>query len=170
MSAEARPITAEAFAEALTALPLGSVYSKALELHNSMAHLERSNVELRLFIQETPDGDKDCEEAIAENEGVMKRMSERIELVKAEVEGRGQKWIDLLGPTEGEDNGEDTTEMQSRTVEAAPTATGAQDSQQHGSRDARPAESNGVNGESTAGDAGSRTERENNETEEGVYL
>ncbi|OAX81414.1 hypothetical protein ACJ72_04242 [Emergomyces africanus] len=98
MSATATPITPQAFAEALKSLPLSSLYAKASELRNSIAHLQRSNDELaRYMAEETPDGrDKDCEEAIQENEVVMLRMQERIELVKAEVEGRGQRWSEEM--------------------------------------------------------------------------
>ena len=159
MSAESRPIAAEAFAAALTELPLSAVYAKALEIQNSKVHLERSNAELRLFIQETPGGDKDCEEAVVENEDVIKRMVERIALVRAEVEGRGQKWIDLEGtPEEEGKDGEDTSERQEQNGETAAATTSAQNAQQQ--QDARQGQSNGV----------SPAEPESNETEEGVYL
>ena len=157
MSAESRPIAAEAFAAALTELPLSAVYAKALEIHNSMAHLERSNAELKLFIQETPGGDKDCEEAVTENEDVIKRMVERLALVRAEVEGRGQKWIDLEGtPEEKEEqegqNGEDTSQARTQNGDDA------QNSRQQD--DARQSQCNGTHA----------AEPESNGSEEGVYL
>ncbi|OJD13101.1 hypothetical protein AJ78_06406 [Emergomyces pasteurianus Ep9510] len=98
MSATATPITPQAFAEALKSLTLPSLYAKASELRNSIAHLQRSNDELSRYIAEdAPDGrDKDCEEAIQENEVVMLRMQERIELLKVEVEGRGQRWSEEM--------------------------------------------------------------------------
>lgn len=100
MSAESLPITAAAFSAALKDLTIPSLYAKVSELHNSIAHLEQSNIELRQFLEGEPDGDKDCEEAIVENDEVVKRMLERIDLVKAEVEARGQQWIELNGTVE----------------------------------------------------------------------
>ncbi|PGH19136.1 hypothetical protein AJ80_04214 [Polytolypa hystricis UAMH7299] len=98
MSAEALPISTPAFAAALKDLPLPSIYGKVLELRNSVDHLQRSNLELRQFILESPGGtDKDCEEAVVENEGVIARMEGRIEMCRVElVDVRGQKWIDEL--------------------------------------------------------------------------
>ncbi|KKZ65751.1 hypothetical protein EMCG_08457 [[Emmonsia] crescens] len=98
MSATATPITPQAFAEALKSLPLSSLYAKASELRNSIAHLQRSNDELARYIAEdSPDGrDKDCEDAIRENEVVIVRMQGRIELLKVEVEGRGQRWSEEM--------------------------------------------------------------------------
>lgn len=92
MSANAVPINPAAFAEALTSLPLASLYAKGAEIQNSIAHLQRSNEELQQFIQETPGGDKDFEDAVKENEVVIERMTERITLLKTEIEGRGQSW------------------------------------------------------------------------------
>ena len=98
MSAEALPISTAAFTEAIKELPLAVVYAKASELQNSIAHLQRSNHELKTFVAESADTQQEKQELenyIAENEGVMSSMSERIGLLKAEVEGRGQKWIEL---------------------------------------------------------------------------
>ncbi|OAL71617.1 hypothetical protein A7D00_4522 [Trichophyton violaceum] len=92
MSAESRPIDPGAFAAALKDLPLSSVYAKVVELENSTAHLERSNSELRTFIEQSDGGDKECEDAITENEEVIRRMRERIGLVKLELERRGEQW------------------------------------------------------------------------------
>lgn len=106
MSADSRPISAAAFTEALLALPLSSLYAKLFELRNSIAHLERSNDELKGFADASPDGDKDCEEAIEENKVVVKRMEERVELVKIEMEKRGHKWTETNGtPGNGDGDG-----------------------------------------------------------------
>lgn len=99
MSAESQPITPEAFASAIKALPLSAVYAKVFELRNSIAHLKRSNAELRLYILESEGGpeaadNKELESYIQENEGVIEVMMQRIELCKAEVENRGQQWIE----------------------------------------------------------------------------
>ena len=56
-----------------------------------MAHLERSNVELEEFVRQ--EQDKDCYEALMENKEVLKRMEERVVLIKKEVmEVRGLPW------------------------------------------------------------------------------
>lgn len=53
--------------------------------------MEKSNVELEVFVRE--EQDKDCYEALMENKEVLKRMAERIELIKKEVmEVRGLPW------------------------------------------------------------------------------
>jgi hypothetical protein len=99
MSTEALPISASAFAEAIKELPLSAVYGKVSELRNSIGHLMRSNEELRSFIRESEDGpdspdNKELENYILENEVVMQSMAERIALLKAEVDERGQLWIE----------------------------------------------------------------------------
>ncbi|KAJ9252735.1 hypothetical protein DTO271D3_2540 [Paecilomyces variotii] len=103
MSSEPQPITPAAFAEALKALPLSAVYAKVSEIRNSIAHLHRSNAELKLFIEESTETESDkreLESYISENEGVIETMNERVELCKAEVEERGQQWIELDADTE----------------------------------------------------------------------
>ncbi|KAH8693040.1 hypothetical protein BGW36DRAFT_430780 [Talaromyces proteolyticus] len=99
MSAEAQPITPAVFAEAIKSLPLSSLYAKVSELRNSIAHLTRSNEELRLYVRDSEDGpdspdNKELENYIVENERVMQSMAERIGLLKVEVEDRGQQWIE----------------------------------------------------------------------------
>ncbi|XTI88786.1 hypothetical protein V2W45_519644 [Cenococcum geophilum] len=91
MSATATPIPPARFAAALRDLPLSSLHAKAAELRNSIAHLLSSNEELKPFAEA---GDKDCAEAIMENEEVIRRMEERISLLRIEVEGRGMKWAE----------------------------------------------------------------------------
>lgn len=106
MSTESLPITLAAFAEAIKELPLSTVYAKASELRNSIAHLRRSNEELRAFVNESCDTEgeaRELETYITENEQVMGSMNERISLLKSEIEGRGQQWIEL------EDTAADTT-------------------------------------------------------------
>lgn len=91
MSADSQPITPARFAAALKDLSVESLHSKAAEIRNSMAHLKSSNEQLREFAME---GDKDCYEAMIENEEVIERMEHRVEMLKAEVEGRGLRWIE----------------------------------------------------------------------------
>ncbi|KAH7130710.1 hypothetical protein B0J11DRAFT_259584 [Dendryphion nanum] len=88
MSSEATPISASRFASALKDLSISSLHGKVSELRNSIAHLEASNTQLEEFVRQ--DNDKDCYEALLENKDVIKRMQERIELVRIEiVENRG---------------------------------------------------------------------------------
>jgi hypothetical protein len=129
MSAEAQPITLSAFADAIKALPLSAIYGKVFELRNSVAHLRRSNAELRLYIASSTvaslsdgvektgeDGvtptagtastaadDQELETYIHDNEGVIAAMTERITLCRAEIENRGERWIEL------DDDNNDTT-------------------------------------------------------------
>ncbi|KAJ5549801.1 hypothetical protein N7535_002258 [Penicillium sp. DV-2018c] len=98
MSSESLPISPEAFAEAIKELPLAVLYSKVSELTNSIAHLHRSNAELRSYLEGSNDSEEDKKELegyIKENEGVAVSMNERISLLKTEVENRGQPWIEL---------------------------------------------------------------------------
>lgn len=99
MSSEAQAIGPEAFAEAIKSLPLSSLYAKVSELRNSIAHLTRSNEELRTYVRESEEGpdspdNKELETYVVENEAVMQAMAQRIGLLKAEVEDRGQQWME----------------------------------------------------------------------------
>lgn len=87
MSSSSTPISPAAFAQAIHDLPVDALYSKAAELLNSMQHLRNSNDQMQEFAD-----DEVCKEAIAENEIVMTRIRERVDLCKAEVEGRGLRW------------------------------------------------------------------------------
>jgi hypothetical protein len=100
-------ITPARFAAALRDLPLSSVALKAAEIRNSIVHLEYSNLQLKPFAHPRSGeaGDPDCVEAIQENEGVLLRMNERIDLLKAEVERRGVSWREFAGPDEIADLG-----------------------------------------------------------------
>ena len=117
MSADARPITPTRFATALKELPSDALFTKLLELRNSIAHLDYSNEQLRPYAegtaraldlsnpsssqqpspeeQEKCEPDQDCIDAIKENEAVIERMQERIRLLRAEVESRGERWTDF---------------------------------------------------------------------------
>ncbi|KAF9740966.1 hypothetical protein PMIN03_009252 [Paraphaeosphaeria minitans] len=83
MSASAGPISPARFAAALESLSVSSLHAKAAELRNSVAHLEQSNAELEEYVRQ--EQDQELYEAILENREVIKRMEERIELVKREV-------------------------------------------------------------------------------------
>ncbi|KAH6648345.1 hypothetical protein BKA67DRAFT_661328 [Truncatella angustata] len=120
MSSEATPIDPTRFAEALKDLPASSLALKVLELRNSIAHLDYSNAELKPFAEGTvatldssaaSQPDQDCVDAIKENEAVIERMQQRIELIKSEVEDRGLSWDEFKGKTE-EDKKEDPQHSQ----------------------------------------------------------
>ncbi|KAL9041915.1 MAG: hypothetical protein Q9214_003945 [Letrouitia sp. 1 TL-2023] len=89
MSAASAPITLHRFAEAIADLPLGNLYAKATELRNSITHLESSNEELRQYAAK---GDRDCADAVRENQKVIQSMGQRIEYLRREVETRGFRW------------------------------------------------------------------------------
>ncbi|PYI01736.1 hypothetical protein BO78DRAFT_401112 [Aspergillus sclerotiicarbonarius CBS 121057] len=127
MSSESLPIAPAAFAEAIKELTLPVLYAKVSEIRNSIAHLHRSNQELRAFITESCESDADkreLESYIVENEGVAVSMTERIDLLKAEVESRGQQWIELDENEKGEQNG-DSTPPPSQAVNGAAEESGA---------------------------------------------
>jgi hypothetical protein len=97
------------FAMAIKDLPVDTLYAKAAELQNSMSHLRDSNAQMKQFADE---GDEVCKEAIAENDVVISRTQERIQLCKAEVEGRGLVWTghadksEVNGDADGVVNGD----------------------------------------------------------------
>lgn len=112
-SATTRAITAEQFAIAIQDLPLENLYAKASEIENSIAHLQRSNAQLKEFSDsirndatiegETREevGDRECLDAIRENEEVIARQRERVEMLKGEAERRGQRWHGAGGAAAG---------------------------------------------------------------------
>jgi len=116
MTSETRPISPNSFATAIEDLPVETLYSKAVEINNSVAHLGRSNWMLQeysdsikndqsLDAETRQHGDKDCLEAIRENEVVIERQQERVRLLKAEVERRGQRWHEAEPKERGTSNG-----------------------------------------------------------------
>ncbi|GIK02692.1 hypothetical protein Aspvir_006751 [Aspergillus viridinutans] len=112
MSEESRPITLEAFAEAIKELPLSAVYAKVSEIRNSIAHLRRSNSELRAFIDESCDSESDKRELegyIAENEAVITTMNERIGRLKTEIEHRGELWTEEEVKADTKVNGDEAS-------------------------------------------------------------
>lgn len=131
MSSETRPISPHSFAQAIEDLPLENIYGKAYEINNSIAHLQQSNKVLQEYsdsIKEDAsldpgvraEGDKDCLDAIRENEVVIGRQRDRVRLLKAEVERRGQLWheVDPDSREKGEESGVNTSAMQQIDVDA----------------------------------------------------
>ncbi|RWA12477.1 hypothetical protein EKO27_g2611 [Xylaria grammica] len=138
MSSETQPISLARFAEALQELPASSLALKVLELRNSIAHLDYSNAELKPFADgttptldqqgnagEVGQPDQDCKDAIAENEAVIARMQERIELIRAEVEGRGLNWQEFQGTTDEPNSAARVTEDGTTTRDETSTTTSA---------------------------------------------
>ena len=134
MSGKTQPISAERFAFAIQDLPAENLYSKAHELENSIEHLERSNSALQDYINSIrsdaslpestrQDDGIDCADAIQENNSVIERQRERIELLKSEVERRGARWheADTAGTVNG--NSDETTAT-GRAAETNQTAGG----------------------------------------------
>lgn len=103
MSNSTDPISPTRFSAALESLPLENLYAKTHEINNSIFHLQQSNKTLQEYSDSIKDdasidasvrrdGDKDCLDAIRENETVIERQRGRVRLIKEEVERRGQIW------------------------------------------------------------------------------
>ncbi|KAK5955849.1 hypothetical protein OHC33_003490 [Knufia fluminis] len=136
MSSETRPISPNSFATAIEDLPVENLYTKAVEINNSVAHLERSNKTLQEYSDSLKDdesldaetrqyGDRDCLEAIRENEVVIERQQERVRLLKAEVERRGQRWHEAEPKAKEASNGNSEQPVSSGNGTAAATNTPA---------------------------------------------
>ncbi|QDS74132.1 hypothetical protein FKW77_000163 [Venturia effusa] len=163
MSATATPIPPSQFALAIRDLPLPNLHFKAAEIRNQIAHLTSSNEQLAEFTD-----DSDCKEAISENEVVMGRMRERLDLLKAEVEGRGNLWIDDSEQKEetqavsGDANGTAGEEVISNGDIAANRA--------NEQAQAQPAQSGRLTDEELRAMLRARMGDPTDEDEEGVYL
>ncbi|KAL4954596.1 hypothetical protein BDW69DRAFT_139102 [Aspergillus filifer] len=159
MSSETLPITPSAFAEAIKELTLPVIYAKVAELRNSIAHLERSNKELRQFIAESCESEDDQRELamyVLENEQVKKSMDERIRLCKAEVEGRGSAWIEL--------------DLQPSSEREGEGAQGDAHEQPTGSESTATAAVNGTGSGTNAPSTDGSRDREGDGGDDGVYL
>ncbi|KAI3529400.1 hypothetical protein CSPX01_15523 [Colletotrichum filicis] len=119
MSADTRPISPTQFASALRDLSLPTLHLKALEIRNSILHLEYSNAQLAPYaagdattLDSATDAsaghgpDPTCVEAIRENDVVIARMRERVQIIRDEVEGRGQSWNEFKSKEEVEEEEE----------------------------------------------------------------
>lgn len=128
MSSEARPISPRSFAQAIEDLPLENIYGKAYEINNSIAHLQQSNKVLQEYSDSIKEdtsldasvranGDKDCLDAIQENEVVIERQRDRVRLLKAEIERRGQLWHEAdPDKAEGTTNGDPDVRQPSGSI------------------------------------------------------
>lgn len=149
-------ITASLFTEAIRDLPLPNLYAKAFEIQNSVAHLHRSNDEMRSFIDESCETEEDKQELqtyISDNERVFISMTERIKLLKEEVERRGQRWIEISNGAGANGGSHESTnpDQQTSSSGTAPAETGTQ------------SQPNGAAGEGEAQDS-------NEEGQGGIYL
>lgn len=113
MSADTTPISPTRFAAAIKELSLPTLHLKVLEIRNSILHLQYSNAQLRPYAEgaattlDAADAaagrpDPDCVEAIRENEAVIARMEERVDIIRAEVEERGHSWNEFRSKEEVE--------------------------------------------------------------------
>ncbi|GKT41903.1 translation machinery-associated protein 20 [Colletotrichum spaethianum] len=113
MSADTGPISPARFAEAVRELSLPTLHLKALEIRNSILHLQYSNAQLKPYAEgaattlDAADAsigrpDPDCVEAIRENDVVIARMEERVQIIREEVEGRGHSWNEFRSKEEVE--------------------------------------------------------------------
>ncbi|KAK6226823.1 secondary alcohol dehydrogenase [Colletotrichum tabaci] len=113
MSADTHPISPARFAEAVRDLSLATLHLKALEIRNSILHLQYSNAQLKPYAEgaattlDAADAslgrpDPDCVEAIRENDVVIARMEERVQIIREEVEGRGHSWNEFRSKEEVE--------------------------------------------------------------------
>lgn len=66
-----------------------SLYAEILKLDNSIRHLKRSNEELKLHGESEDDGQWTAD-VVKENEDVIAKQEEQIEMAKAEIVERGQ--------------------------------------------------------------------------------
>ncbi|KAF9879110.1 hypothetical protein CkaCkLH20_03343 [Colletotrichum karsti] len=134
MSADTAPISPTRFAAALKDLSLPTLHLKVLEIRNSILHLEYSNAQLRPYAEgaattlDAADAaagrpDPDCVEAIRENDAVVARMRERVDIIRAEVEGRGHGWDEFKSKDEVEAEAEQRSGGVNGTTTATTTTT-----------------------------------------------
>jgi hypothetical protein len=107
MSHNARPISPASFALAIRGLPAESLYAKHAELQNSVDHLLSSNAQLRPLAR---GGDAVCADALRENVVVIRRVRDRMLLLRHEIETlRGMRWEG--GEVNEEEDGDEDEEM-----------------------------------------------------------
>ncbi|KAL7268663.1 hypothetical protein RUND412_008702 [Rhizina undulata] len=151
MSVTSQPITPESFLRAIRDLELEQLHAESARLNNSIFHLRRSNVALAEFPDEPA-----CQEAIAENEEVVRRQLERVDMIREEVERRGFR----MGHGE-EEEGEKVNGVEGR--EGEESGIGLEGAER---REGAP-----EGGETRDGGGGGVTEAaRETEEEEGVYL
>ena len=80
-----------AYKSALRQLSTPSLYGEILKLENSIKHLRRSNEELRLHGTNAEEDRSWIQPVIAENEDVIKKQGEQMELVRTEIFERGAR-------------------------------------------------------------------------------
>ncbi|KAJ3947819.1 uncharacterized protein N0V96_002054 [Colletotrichum fioriniae] len=116
MSADTRPISPNPLRLRPPRPLLPTLHLKALEIRNSILHLEYSNAQLAPYaagdattLDSATDAsaghgpDPTCVEAIRENDVVIARMRERVQIIRDEVEGRGHSWNEFKSKEEVEE-------------------------------------------------------------------
>src|SRR5271170_3967319 len=79
----------ETYKSRLKQLATPSLYGEVLRLENSIKHLRRSNEELRDHESSAEEDTSWIAPVIAENDEVIAKQSERVDLIKAEISNRG---------------------------------------------------------------------------------
>jgi hypothetical protein len=74
-----------AYKAALRQLSTPSLYGEVLKLQNSVTHLRRSNDELKVHAETEQEDISWIETVIAENEEVIAKQTEQVQLAKAEI-------------------------------------------------------------------------------------
>lgn len=165
MSQQTRPISPTRFREAIHDLAIGNLHGKAAELRNSIDHLKRSNLDLAEF-----EDDADCKQAVAENLETIRRMEDRISMLKQEVQGRGLRWV------EGDDYKEGMLEPGEQpsvngTNISTPVVNGNANTSQAATTTASSASSGRLTDEQLRALLAERmAQPEDDEEEDGVYL
>src|SRR5436190_17153763 len=77
------------YKSSLRQLSTPSLYGEVFKLENSIKHLQRSNEELRAHGNSEEEDTSWVEPVIAENEQVIKKQNEQVELAKREISERG---------------------------------------------------------------------------------
>lgn len=80
---------------------------------------------MKAFVAESCDSEedkRDIEDYVSENEGVLAKFTERIALLKAEVERRGQRWIEVANMN-GTDTNKENADAQPSEAQLAINGT-----------------------------------------------
>jgi hypothetical protein len=81
----------ETYKLSLMQLSTPSLYGEILRLENSIKHLRRSNEELRIHENNQDEDTSWVPTVIAENEEVISKQNEQVELIKGELSERGTR-------------------------------------------------------------------------------
>jgi len=122
-----------AYKSALRQLSTPSLYGEILKLENSIKHLRRSNEELILHGTNAEEDTSWIQPVIAENEDVIKKQGEQMELVRTEIFERGarsghtDKGMMAQGSNGSTMNGNAEARSQENAVQATDEGEGMQE-------------------------------------------